>query len=172
MPSFTTTSLNRKTNSRSRGIHQLKGSFDVIVEGIEEQKALEAWFCELGGRANEFEIDLPERFKTTGISNPLTTSNEGIGTSSMTLSGFTGTITAGSFFNMLNDSKTYISLNTVSGGGTINFRPALRQSQLTSSLINFTTPTILARLTSDLGTFNYIEQGSIVRYSIDWEEAL
>ncbi|GAM77075.1 hypothetical protein JCM19241_5971 [Vibrio ishigakensis] len=152
----------------------------MVASGLIAQKALEAFFVMLEGRANEFELQLPSRFTSEFPdlgNNPTVTTSAPVGTTSFPITGIgTDTIYAGSFFNMPNPTelgKTYVVTNTVTNGGTINFKPAIRVAEnLPNFQIEMIAPKVTCRLTGDITEFQYDEQGLITRYSLEFEEVL
>lgn len=172
IPSFTNESLNMKVRSKSRGLHRLSGTMDVTIEDLIDQRAYLSFLAKCKGRASSFELDLPLHFKSEVGSNPTTTSSVSIGSTQFNLSYFTGTIHEGTFFNMPNDDKTYVATNTISGGGTLTFFPAMRQSHFSGSRVEVMNPVITVRFQEDNQRVDFIEQGKIVTTSLEWQEAL
>jgi hypothetical protein len=52
IPTFATESLS--LISRGRGVHRIRGSFDVHIAGFDEKKACTAFLIKLQGRLNTF----------------------------------------------------------------------------------------------------------------------
>lgn len=174
-PQFVTTSLNKKTRAKDRGIHQIKGTFDITITGDREQRRFESWLLKMRGRLNQFPIELGGRFSAapTRVRNVTLASGAAVGATSLSISGFVGTIWEGDYFNLPNDTKLYMALNDLSGaGGTLNIHPPLRQSQLINTSLETENVQVLAMLDADEQPVSYTEGGIITEYSCKWEEYL
>ncbi|PHS21999.1 MAG: hypothetical protein COA84_14045 [Robiginitomaculum sp.] len=172
IPTFTTESLNLKEKSKHRNLHRLEGSLDVSLYGLKNQKAWQAFIIKCKGRSEPITLDLPLHFKSdTVFSNPTITIAAGIGQTAVTLSAFSGNIDAGSVVTFLNDDKTYVVENDVTGGGTMTFFPPLRQAQLINSEIEVLNPVMNIRLDEDMQTIDF-GTGHMVTVTLSFKEAL
>lgn len=174
-PQFVTTSLNNKRRVKTRGIHQLSGSFKVRVSGDREQRAFDAWLLGMGGRLNQFNLKLGGRFtaETSRVRNVNLSTNVGIGANKLSLANFIGNVWAGDYFNLPNDSKVYMAMNDMSGsGGILNIYPPLRQQQLTNTTLQLNDVNVLAMLDADEQPVTYSEGGIITEYDCKWRESL
>ncbi|MBE5156672.1 hypothetical protein HJ044_04880 [Vibrio parahaemolyticus] len=166
IPTLQTESLSLSSRSRTRGIHRIKGSFDVHIVDFEAQQAWTAFLLKLQGRFNTFELDLPRHFKSTER-NPILTVDAGIGASTLSVSG-AYYVPVGTCFNMPNDDKTYY-ITEVSENSLTIF-PKLRKPQLVNTEVNIETPVINCRFDEDNQTIRYSENGMLVTQTINFVE--
>lgn len=170
-PSFHTEMMSLRTEAKERGLHRLEGSFNVTLNNLSEQKAWNAFLLKLRGRANTFTLALPLHFTSDVVTNPTLAASGSIGANQITVSTFTGTIEAGSCFNLPNDPKVYYFLEDVIGAGTYDIYPSLIQSQLSGATINVQSPVITARMDTDKPSISYSENGILLEQSINFIEA-
>lgn len=173
-PQFVTTSLNLKRNSKDRGIHQLRGTFDVTVSGERENKKFESWLVKMKGRLNYMNLDLGGRFSAAShlSQNPQIAVDTPIGTTQVNVKNIVGEIWEGDFVNFLNDPKVYVIGNDLVGSGNISITPALKTIQLNNAVTQMQNVIVRANLTEDMQTLSYNEGGIITEYTCTWEEFL
>ncbi|AGG58287.1 hypothetical protein VPDG_00126 [Vibrio phage henriette 12B8] len=172
IPNFKTESINMKQKTKGRGLHRMEGTIDVTIGGLQEQKAWTSFLLKVRGSLNEFQLDLPLHFKTDITSNPTISYSIPVGTTRLMVGAFDGSIPEGSCFTMPNDTKLYHVTSNVNGGITFDVFPAIRQSQLTNSVMEFKDPLITVRFSDDPQSITYSENGLILEATLDWVEAL
>lgn len=175
IPTFYNESINLKGNSTDRGIHRLEGTLDLTTTSNKDKRQLEAFLMRLRGRSGEFFLSLPDRFTALDQDLDLAVSTNGahnIGDTSLTLSIFDGVITEGDMFTIANDKKIYIATTSSELSSTIEIYPPLHKAAADALLVDFGSPTILARLVDDMQTIDYSESGMIHTISLNWVEAL
>jgi len=171
-PQYVTESLNLQKRSRDRGIHRIEGTFDVTVEK-ENIRAFEVWLLNVRGRLNTFYLELGDRFTSeTANNNPLVATQTPAGANSLPINGLSGTVSAGDYFNIANDEKTYMCMVDTSNVEAMTIFPELRQQANLSSQIVVDQVKILSYLTEDTQTIDYTEAGQIATFSCDFVEAL
>lgn len=172
-PQFVTSALNKKRRSKDRGIHQLKGSFNITVTGDREQRRFDSWLLKMRGRLNQFPLVLGNRFSVdpSRLQNVTLGSSASIGATSLNIAGFFGNIWEGDYFTLPNDTKVYMAQNDLtSSGGTLQIYPPLRQAQLINTGLVFENIEVLAMLDADEQPVSYTEGGIITEYACKWEE--
>lgn len=172
IPNFKTESINMKQKTKGRGLHRMEGSIDVTIGGLREQKAWTAFLMKISGSLNEFQLNLPLHFRSDIIYNPSLTVAASVGATQLQVGAFPGTIYAGSCFTLLNDTKIYHITEDVSSGGIMYVFPAIRQSQLVNTPVEFINPLITVRFTEDKQSISYDENGLITSSTLEWLEAL
>jgi hypothetical protein len=173
-PSYYTESLNLGSKSIDRGIHRVEGTFTVTTDTNANKRALEAFLLRVRGRTNPFFLDLPDRFKSaTVLSTFIEVDAAGTsGDNTISVGPFSGSIAAGDMFNILNDDKTYIALNDLTGAGTIDIFPPVRRSFVDNSQLDFLTTKMLVRFREDIQSVSYTFGGLIHTSTFNWMEAL
>ena len=172
IPNFRTESINLKQKTKGRGLHRMEGSINVTVGGLREQKAWTAFLMKIRGSLNEFQLDLPLHFASDININPTLSVAAGIGATQLQVGAFPGVIYAGSCFTLLNDTKIYHITEDVVSGGTLQVFPAIRQSQLVNTPVEFINPLLTVRFVEDNQSITYAENGLILEATLDWLEAL
>lgn len=171
-PQFVTQSLNLKRRSKDRDLHQLRGTFNIKIVGERQQRQFESWLGKMKGRLNQFEINLGGRFAVprSRLQEPRTSTLANVGSNEIILSAFTGQIWEGDFLKLPNDNKVYMALNDVTGSGTLNIMPSLRQSQQPNTQLTMNEVTIIAMLDDDNQSITYSEGGIITDFTCAWKE--
>lgn len=174
IPNFKTESMSLIERTKSRGLHRVEGSFDLIVgNNIKDQKEMTCFLIEAQGSLNPFYLELPRHYASEDLlANPTTPNSYNVGSTTIQLSSFVGEIYKGSCFTIPNDSKLYFIKNTVEGSGNIEIFPALRQNILAGSELEFIQPKIKIRFIEDEQTIVKDNSGFIVRLSVNFVEAL
>jgi hypothetical protein len=173
-PVYYTESLNLSARSIDRGIHRIEGTFTVTTETNANKRALEAFLMKIRGRLNPFYLDLPDRFKSDTVTSTFITANVAgtAGDNTISVDAFSGSISSGDMFNILNDDKTYIALSDLSGAGTIDIFPPVRKNFADNTQLDFLTTKILVRFREDIQSVNYTFGGLIHTSTFNWMEAL
>lgn len=172
IPTFTTESLNLKEKSKHRNLHRLEGSLEISLYDLSSQKAWQAFIIKCKGRSESITLDLPLHFKSsTVLSNPSISTAGSLGNTQIQLSSFSGRIEAGSVVTFLNDTKTYVVEDDVSGGGLMKFFPPLRQAQLINSRVEVINPVMNVRFNDDVQDIDF-GNGQMTTASIKFKEAL
>ncbi|HAV1497976.1 TPA: hypothetical protein JG855_002066 [Vibrio parahaemolyticus] len=166
IPTLQTESLSLTSRGRTRGIHRIKGSFDVHITDFEAQQAWTAFLLKMQGRFNSFELDLPRHFKSDAR-NPQLTLAAGIGASTLSVNGG-NYVKVGTCFNVPNDNKTYYITDI--NGDQFTIFPKLRTAQLVNTEINVQTPVINCRFAEDNQTVTYSENGMLIKQTINFVE--
>lgn len=170
-PNFYTEASNFKGNAKSRGLHQLEIDFAVTLINSDDIKRFNAFMLKARGRLNPFHLSLQDSTDGKGYNNPLFTDVKPmlshaveVGSNTITLSGFSGTIPAGSYFQFPNDTKTYVILDDVKTNQSVEIFPASRIRHDIQERLNFA-PEPLVRLESDEYTVKY-ENASEVKLKV------
>lgn len=157
-PNFYTESVNYIGNSKSRGLHRLEVDFTVVLEGAADIKSFNALMLKIRGRLNPFKLELsPEDYYNpmyTPIKTCKVVSRVDVGHNKITLTGFSGTIPAGSMFQFPNDDKVYTILDDVRANGETEIFPACRLTQPENGSLNFN-PSPVLRLKGDAFKIKY-----------------
>lgn len=174
-PQYFTESLSYKQRTRDRGIHQLQGEFTFTVTGTSNKKALRAFLLQTKGRGVPIQMSFPgDMFTNTSVTGtPLTTSSISVGATTISIDTFGGTISAGDFFKVLNDTKVYTVLDGETGpSGSIDIYPPLRVQLQDNSPLTFTNISMDIYLTSDSQTVTHTESGEIHEIQFSWKEVV
>ena len=90
-----------------------------------------------GHKAGSFEVILPDKNKPIGdITGSQTSGNASKGDTTVSMSGGSGTVQAGSIFKFASHTKVYMVTVNSTVGGTLQFRPPLIEN-IASSAISF-----------------------------------
>ena len=170
-PVFYNESINRKGNSYDRGVHQLKGSFDVTIQTEEHQRAFESFLIKARGRLNPFYISLGKRF-STNINNLFLDGIHSIGQNQLGFGLGVGTIYDGTMFTLANDDKVYMTVQDYTHAQPIEIFPPLRKAQPDGAAATFRDIKVLARLESDIQMVDYEEAGLMHTSTLNWIEVL
>jgi len=173
-PNFINTSLNLKTTTYGRGVHQIKGSFDVTVSGEQQKRLFESFLLKIQGKLNPFYLNLKGRFNSptvTTVAVPVS-SIAGIGALSLNTSTFMGTISEGDMFSISNDTKVRIATSTTTTNTALTFFPPLTKPLLITDTLNFKNVNLYVRSTTDDPKMNYTQSGIIHTTKIKFEEVL
>ncbi|WMB74225.1 hypothetical protein RA178_06310 [Shewanella oncorhynchi] len=151
-PNFYTESVNYIGNSKSRGLHRLEMEFTVTLENSIDVKRFNAFMLKVRGRLNPFQLVLsPEEYYNplyTPIKTCKLVNRVDIGNNTITLTGFSGVIPAGSMFQFPNDTKIYTVLDDVRSNSSVEIFPACRFTQPENGNLNFN-PSPMLRLVED-----------------------
>lgn len=154
-PNFYTEASNFKGNAKSRGLHQLEIDFTATLINDADIRKFNAFMMKVRGRLNPFILSLQDNTDGKGYCNPLFTDvspmlslDAEIGATNITLSGFSGTIPAGSYFQFPNDTKVHMILDDAKPNKSVEIFPASRIKQLSKSRLNFA-PEPLVRMNDD-----------------------
>lgn len=174
MPQIYNESIAMISDTADRGLHRLEGSFDVTVANDVDKRNLEAFLLKIRGRLNPFYIQLGGRFTSNTVVSSLvdTTAGGTAGDNTISVASFTGSITAGDMFNIVNDDKIYMALDDHSGAGTINIYPAVRKDFVLGTDLKFNNTKVLVRLDNDRPEIDYTEGGFIHTKTFNFVEAL
>lgn len=174
-PNFYTESVNGKGNALSRGLHRMEIEARVTCADQHDIKKFEALMLRIRGRLNPFKLSLQDSTDGEGYCNPLftdvspmTSTEVGIGQNKLVLSGFSGSIPAGSKFQFPNDTKVYILLNDATPNREVEVFPAIRFAQPVKTRLNFR-PIPLVRLDGDVFDVQY---GNCAEYNLKMKEVL
>lgn len=175
-PNFASTSLNKKTTARSRGIHRLEGSFDVYIQDERDQRRFEAFLLQVQGRLSPFYMRFGgARFSATDVNGtPSLAVATSIADTTISLKTLTGTIRAGDFFSLPNDDKVYMFMEDRTSPNLtgIPVFPAIRTAQPIDTVVTVEDVPVLARLQEDIQTITYGNGGLIHTATLNWVESL
>ncbi|MFM5339411.1 hypothetical protein ACEUA8_01495 [Aeromonas veronii] len=171
-PVLSTQAANGKERVISRNLQYYKGELTITCADLDAVRYVSAFF-ERNDRSKSFYISLPGYNEPTKriTSTPTISGSYAAGAATVKVSGFTGTITAGDYFTIANDTKVYMALNDAAALDFLNIKPTLRLPITTSAPINVY-PKMLVRLVSD--TVIYKTQGVTFtrQYDIEFREEL
>lgn len=173
-PVFYNESISLVGSSKDRGMHRIEGSFDVTMYTEASKRSFEAFLLKARGRLNTFKLPISTgRFVSSTVqSNPTLDGVHNIGSTSLILNAFSGSISAGDLFNVINDNKSYMALDDLTSFGTIEIYPPLRKLSPDNAQLNFVDPYVLIRLESDIQMIDYTESGNIHVCTLNFKEAL
>lgn len=170
-PVFYNESINRKGTSYDRGVHQLKGSFDLTISTENDQRRFESFLLNIRGRFNPFYLDLGKRF-STNVNDLFLDGSHSIGQSQLTFDLGAGVIPNGTVFNLANDDKVYMMIQDYLHASPVNIYPPLQKAQPNGAPAAFRNVKVLARLESDVQMIDYEESGLVHTITLNWIEAL
>ncbi|EHM6953374.1 hypothetical protein KGV31_002173 [Vibrio parahaemolyticus] len=154
-PNLATESANGKMNAKSRGLHRLEIDFNITLANADDVKSFTAFMLKARGRLNPFKLSLQDNTDGKGHCNPLHTPvspmlalNVATGSNQISLSGFSGTIPAGSYFQFPNDSKVHVILDDARPNQSVEIFPSARINHEYKQRLNFS-PEPLVRLKDD-----------------------
>jgi len=173
-PNFINTSLNLKTTTYNRGVHQIKGSFDVTITGEHDKRIFESFLMKIQGKLNPFFINLKGRFNSPTVTSPLVpvSATATIGALSLNTSTFIGTISEGDMFTISNSTKIHIATSLTTTNTTLTFFPPLAKGLLITDQLNFKDVNLLVRTTTDAPNMSYTQSGIIHTTKIKFEEVI
>jgi len=119
----------------------------------EEFAPVYAFLVSQRGRFGTFTIVPPVIGTTSGTATgTMVSGTESAGSTSISVSGFTGTIKAGDFVKFENHSKVYMVTADQTGSGSITIEPGLVESVTSGDEITYTNVPFTMRLNNDVQT--------------------
>jgi len=132
-----------------------------------EARSVEAFIVGLKGRFGTFTFGHPLH---TSTATSTTTGTAAVRSETLTTSVAATAVTAGTYFQV-GDYLYMVTSDKASGAGTLNFQPPLRAAVTTGTVLDFTLPKSLWRLSSnDIGWST--DAASIYGFSFAFTEAL
>jgi len=173
-PNFTNTSINLKSNSYDRGIHQIQGSFDAYINTEKDKRLYESFLMQIRGKLLPFYIFPKGRFASPTVisSNVPITAAFSKGSTAITLGTFIGSISEGDVFYVINDTKVYMALNDATSNTTLNFYPPLMKDVPISQFCHFNNVPVLVRMDTDNPSIDYMQAGLIHKTTINFKEEI
>lgn len=135
--------------TQKTGYHRTDISFQVTMTPADSRK-LEAFYAQLGGRANMFKLWLPERSKSAGSVTGLVKVKDpvAVGVNKLTYTSL-GTFAVGDLFTIANDPKVYMVVDSHQANKEITFVPELRKAIAKDDVISHEHVMFTVRLAGD-----------------------
>jgi len=127
-----------KTSMKSQQYQYYKGDVEVTCIGYSEVKKLIAFGQSLNGGMESIQLKLPVmKSNNTITGTPALSVAYNRNTDKVVINNFTGTASAGDYFNIQNDPKLYVLLTTGKAGDVFEIAPSLRKDQIAGARISF-----------------------------------
>ncbi|AVF60149.1 MULTISPECIES: hypothetical protein [Vibrio harveyi group] len=170
---YSTESISGIQYRRDSGVQWFKGSITLRAYGYENVRRLNGFLASLKGKLNEFALPLGGAYSNPQLAvEPYLNGNHSTGNTTISFT-YNGTaITAGSVFNLPNDSKLYTVVENVGGDGNYTIIPALRTDHVNLEQANFKAPIITALLDGNETTIEHEGNGQLASATISWSESL
>lgn len=182
-PTILSEGRNLVTLTRAIPSHRWEATLKSVSLTSSESRAVYAWLNALGGRYGTFTAVLPDISTPKGVAtgNPITSGANAIGTSTVSMSGFTasvvGQLKAGDLIKFANHSKVYqvtadASSNS-SGVSSISFYPKLMKAVPSGTAVTVRDVPFLFRLDNDIQEYKLsVSNSGFVRLELDCIEVL
>lgn len=136
----------------------------------EEFAPVYAFLVSQRGRFGTFTIVPPVIGTTSGTATgTMTTGFESAGSTSISVSGFTGTIKAGDFVKFSDHSKVYMVTADQTGSGSITIEPGLVESISNGTEVTYTNVPFTMRLNNDVQTYS-LSSNEYFEFEVDMIE--
>lgn len=131
---ITTVAQSGKVQTKRTGVQRHDFKITVSIFGYQNIKAFQAFLNR--NIDTPFWVSLPA-YQVNHTSNATVSASTAVMASAVQMSGFSGTIPAGAFFQFVNHSKVYQLMYPINGSSTATIHPPLRQPVTIGEGVNF-----------------------------------
>jgi len=166
-------SVSGRTQVRNIGGQRFEFSASYSSLKRSEFAPVHAFIMSQRGMAETFTIVLPEISSQTGnaAGSVLTSVDEAIGQTTISIDGLTGTLKAGDMIKFDNHSKVYMITADLTGAGDLSIQPALRVAVPNNTALVYDSVPFTVRLNNDVQEYA-LGSASLVDYEVDFIEAV